>query len=320
MDQSSYAPELPATLPAWLAGRSAPMRALERAASDLGHAEVNLLLQGENGTGKLALAEAIHAQSPRAAGPFIVVPVAKCTEAETRQALFGDDGPSTVASEPPGVTLYIDGVEGLTADLQRQLLLALNSAGVWSGVRVISGAHAPLEEAVRLGRFRRDLFFRVGVVRVSIPPLRERREDIPLIAKRIVEERPSPRDGLAGFVGRGDSGRARRGHVAWQCPRTRGDPRSIAACGARDVAASRSSARGRRSPIAAGAAAAGRLSAARSRARLYPCGLDQLQLEPEPIGASVGDRAEHALAEDQSLRARSGRSGLTSVANTFGHR
>ncbi len=187
---------LSASLPAWLAGRSAPMRALERAASDLGHAEVNLLLQGENGTGKRALAAAIHTQSPRAAGPFVYVPVAERTEAETRQALFGEDGPSALASEPPGATLYIDGIEGLSADLQRQLLLALNSAGSWSSVRVISGAHAPLEEAVRLGRFRRDLFFRVGVVRVSIPPLRERREDIPLIANRIVQERPSSEGGM----------------------------------------------------------------------------------------------------------------------------
>jgi len=200
MDQSSHRSELtaalPASLPAWLAGRSAPMRALERAASDLGHAEVNLLIQGERGTGKRALAETIHALSPRAAGPFVFVSVPELTEAETRQALFGDAGPSTLASESPGVTLYIDGVEGLSADLQRQLLLALNSAGVWSSVRVISGAHAPLEEAVRLGRFRRDLFFRVGVVRISIPPLRERREDIPMVANRIVEERPSPEGGM----------------------------------------------------------------------------------------------------------------------------
>lgn len=167
------------------------MRALERATSDLGHAEVNLLIQGERGTGKRVLAEAIHGHSRRAARPFVFVPVAECTEAETRRALFGEDGPGAVATEPPGATLYIDGIEGLTVDLQRRLLLALNSAGVWSSVRVISGAHAPIEEAVRLGRFRRDLFFRVGVVRVSIPPLRERREDIPLIAERIVAERSS---------------------------------------------------------------------------------------------------------------------------------
>jgi DNA-binding NtrC family response regulator len=178
-------------LPAWLVGRSAPLCALARAADDLGHAEVNLLIQGEPGTGKCALAETIRARSLRAARPFAVVRLTERTEAEVRNDLFGSTGAGAIVTAPPGATLYLDGVEGLTADLQRRLLLALSSAGVWSQVRVISGANVALEEAVRLGRFRRDLFFRLGVLRISIPPLRERREDIPQIVEALVAARGS---------------------------------------------------------------------------------------------------------------------------------
>jgi two-component system response regulator HydG len=176
-------------LPAWLVGRSAPLCALARAADDLGHAEVNLLIQGESGTGKCALAETIHARSLRADRSFAVVHLAERTEAEVRNDLFGGAGAGAIVTAPPGATLYLDGVEGLTADLQRRLLLALSSAGAWSRVRIISGANLALEEAVRLGRFRRDLFFRLGVLRISIPPLRERREDIPLIVEALVAAR-----------------------------------------------------------------------------------------------------------------------------------
>jgi len=176
-----------ATLPPLLAGRSAPMQALVRAVDDLAHAEVNLLLQGEEGTGKRALAGAIHARSPRAAGPFLEVPLGELGEAEARRELFDEEGAGRRATSLPAATLYVGSIEALGPELQRRLLLALNSPGGWSRVRIVSGANTPLEEMVRMGRFRRDLFFRLGVVRVTIPPLRERCEDVPVVAERVVE-------------------------------------------------------------------------------------------------------------------------------------
>jgi DNA-binding NtrC family response regulator len=162
------------------------MQALERAADDLARADVNLLLQGEAGTGKRLLAEAIHVRSPQAGRAFAEVVLDGCTEMQARRELFGEEGAGRRVVGLPAATLYLGSIELLGPDLQRRLVLALNSPGPWSSVRIISGANVPLEEMVRLGRFRRDLFFRLGVVRVTIPPLRERGEDVVVIARRVV--------------------------------------------------------------------------------------------------------------------------------------
>lgn len=171
----------PPFLPELLQGSSPSMRALARAMHDLAHAEVNLLVQGEVGTGKLELAEAIHQQSLRCAQPFLTVRLPELTEAQAREEIFGAAGAGARATMPPGATLYLEAIDVLSPDLQRRLALVLAGNGPWAGVRIISGTTSPLEEMVRVGRFRRDLFFRLGVVRVTIPPLRERCEDVATI-------------------------------------------------------------------------------------------------------------------------------------------
>ena len=184
----------------WLAGTSAPMREVERALGHLAHANVNLVIHGEPGTGKRVLAERIHAQGPRANDPFVAICLEKAAEAEIEVLLFGEED-GVLAPNAPRTTLYIDAIDALTPRLQARMALALAQRDYDHDVRVIAGTSAPLEEFTRLGRFRRDLFFRLAVVRIALPPLRERREDIAVVADRVVgewcEAAGAPRLGLS---------------------------------------------------------------------------------------------------------------------------
>lgn len=184
----------------WLAGTSAPMREVERALGHLAHANVNLILHGEPGTGKRILAERIHQLGPRAGDPFVAIGLERLAESEVEARLFGDED-GVFAPNAPRVTLYIDAIDLLTPRLQTRLALALAEQDSVHEVRVIAGTAAPLEEFTRLGRFRRELFFRLAIVRVALPPLRERREDIAVVAERVVgewcEAAGAPRLGLS---------------------------------------------------------------------------------------------------------------------------
>ena len=184
----------------WLAGTSAPMREVERALGHLAHANVNLVIHGEPGTGKRVLAGRIHQQGPRANDPFIAISLEKIVESEAEALLFGEDN-GVLGPIAPRATLYIDSIDLLPPRLQARMALALAQRDYDHDVRVISGTSAPLEEFTRLGRFRRDLFFRLAVVRVALPPLRERREDIAVVADRVVgewcEAAGAPRLGLS---------------------------------------------------------------------------------------------------------------------------
>lgn len=184
----------------WLAGTSAPMREVERALGHLAHANVNMVIHGEGGTGKRVLAERIYRQGPRSAEPFVAISLEKLGEAEIERVLFSEDG-GVLAPDAPRATVYLGAVELLPPRLQAQMALALAPRDHDHDVRVIAGTAAPLEELTRLGRFRRDLFFRLAVVRIALPPLRERREDIAVVADRVVEEwceaAGAPRPGLS---------------------------------------------------------------------------------------------------------------------------
>ncbi len=184
----------------WLAGTSAPMREVERALGHLAHANVNMVIQGETGTGKRVLAELIHQQGPRSADPFVAVALERLGEAEIEHRLF-DEVDGVLAPSAPRTTLYLDAVDALPPRLQARMALALAQREYDHDVRVIAGTAAPLEELMRLGRFRRDLFFRLAVVRIALPPLRERREDIAVVADRVVgewcEAAGAPRPGLS---------------------------------------------------------------------------------------------------------------------------
>ena len=184
----------------WLAGTSAPMREVERALGHLAHANVNMVIHGEPGTGKRVLAERIHQLGPRAGDRFVAIALENVEESEADALLFGDEG-GVLAPDAPRATLYLDGIDALTPRLQVRMAFALAERGYEHDVRVIAGTAAPIEELTRLGRFRRDLFFRLAVVRVALPPLRERREDIAVIADRVMgewcEAAGSPRLGLS---------------------------------------------------------------------------------------------------------------------------
>jgi DNA-binding NtrC family response regulator len=175
------------------------MREVERALGHLAHANVNLVIHGEPGTGKRILAERIHELGPRADDAFFAISLEKRTEAEMEAMLFGAEG--VLVPIATRATVYIDAIDALTPRLQARVAQALDERAVDHDVRVIAGTAAPLEEFTRLGRFRRDLFFRLAVVRIALPPLRERREDIAVVADRVVgewcEAAGAPRLGLS---------------------------------------------------------------------------------------------------------------------------
>jgi two-component system nitrogen regulation response regulator NtrX len=173
---------------------------IERAAPSNGRA----LVFGENGTGKELVARAIHAASLRAGGPFVEVNCAAIPEELIESELFGHvKGAFTGALAPrkgkfelaDGGTLFLDEIGDMSLKTQAKVLRALQEqriepvggAGtVEVDVRVIAATNKNLEEEIRQGRFREDLFFRLNVIPFHVPPLRERREDVPLLARHFM--------------------------------------------------------------------------------------------------------------------------------------
>jgi two-component system, NtrC family, response regulator HydG len=183
-------------------GRSTSLRrSLEQAARVAMHRDVTVLIGGETGTGKELLARAIHYESPRAAEPFVEVNCAAIPGNLLESELFGHEkGAFTgaIASKPGlfelahGGTLFLDEVATLPLELQPKLLRALESreirrVGGQQGrkvdVRVIAATHADLRTAVSQGDFREDLYYRLNVVALSLPPLRDRDDDVELLAE-----------------------------------------------------------------------------------------------------------------------------------------
>ncbi|MBT8763737.1 sigma 54-interacting transcriptional regulator [Desulfohalobiaceae bacterium Ax17] len=165
----------------------------------IGQTDSSVLITGETGTGKDLLAEAIHQHSPRAKGPFIKVNCGALPETLLESELFGHKkGAFTGATQDkPGWfklanngTLFLTEIGDLPLSLQVKLLTFLDdkviyplgsTKGVQVNVRVIAATHRNLEEMVRLGTFRQDLLFRLNVIRVHLPPLRERGDDVRLL-------------------------------------------------------------------------------------------------------------------------------------------
>ncbi len=187
-----------------LAGVSVAMRAtfalLERAAAT----DANVLLQGETGTGKGAMADAIHAQHARRDRPLVVVDCGALSPTLLDSELFGHErGAFTGADtrrvgafeEADGGTIFLDEIGELPADLQPKLLRVLENREVrrlgqnaWRPVdfRLIAATNRDLRAEVNAGRFRADLFYRLAVLEIPVPPLRARPEDIPAIAAQIL--------------------------------------------------------------------------------------------------------------------------------------
>jgi DNA-binding NtrC family response regulator len=184
---------------ALLVGRSAAMQALYRQLAAAAAADATVLLSGESGTGKELAARAIHLHSARSSGPFVAVSCAGLPETLLETELFGHArGAFTgaVASRvgrveaADGGTLFLDEVGEMSPGMQAKLLRFLESRTFErvgeseprrSDVRVISATNRDLAAAVRSGGFREDLYYRLDVLRIELPPLRERREDIPLL-------------------------------------------------------------------------------------------------------------------------------------------
>src|SRR4030043_1342768 len=172
----------------------------------VGYTSTNILIIGESGTGKELIARAIHRQGSRKNGPFVAVNCAAIPPELMESELFGHEkGAFTGAHTRTigkfeyanGGTLFLDEISTLRPDLQAKLLRVLqereierigSNRPIKIDIRVIAATNTNLEDAVSKGTFRQDLYFRLNVVPISIPPLRERREDIPLLAKHFLNK------------------------------------------------------------------------------------------------------------------------------------
>jgi two-component system response regulator HydG len=221
-----------------LIGRSSGMRAVTELARRVAMTSAPVLLLGETGTGKELVAREIHADGPRKEAPFVAVNCAAVPEALLESELFGHvRGAFTGATqnrgglflEAHGGTLLLDEIGDMPLGLQAKLLRVLETGEVRSvgsdgirktDVRIIAATHRDLPNAVRLGQFRQDLYFRLNVIPIAIPPLRERREDIPLLVDHFLRlsherfPRTSPRvissDALTVLVGHAWPGNVRQ--------------------------------------------------------------------------------------------------------------
>ena len=188
-----------------LIGRSPPMRALTSLILRVAPTDATVLIQGESGTGKELVARAFHAHSRRRERPFVPVNCAAISEGLLESELFGHaKGAFTGAvrarrglfEEADGGTLFIDEVTETSPAFQSKLLRVLQdgevrrvgeSTSIKVDVRIVTATNRDIEAEVAAKRFRQDLFYRLNVVRLRVPPLRERVEDIPLLAEHFLE-------------------------------------------------------------------------------------------------------------------------------------
>ena len=184
-----------------LVGRSPELLETFKTIGRVAGSDVTVLITGESGTGKELVARAIHAASPRAEAPFAAVNTAAIPRDLLESELFGHErGAFTGAvatrtglfRDASGGTIFLDEIGDMPVELQAKLLRVLQSgeltpvggrSATHVDVRILAATHRDLDAAVREGRFREDLLYRLRVVPIQIPPLRERREDIPLLAE-----------------------------------------------------------------------------------------------------------------------------------------
>jgi len=187
-------------------GQAPAMQDVFRAIGRLSQSHVMVLITGESGSGKELVARALHKHSPRGSGPFVAINTAAIPKDLLESELFGHErGAFTGAQttrrgrfeQAEGGTLFLDEIGDMPFDLQTRLLRVLSDGQFYrvgghnplkSNVRVIAATHQNLEERVRQGAFREDLFHRLNVIRLRLPPLRERREDIPALARSFLQK------------------------------------------------------------------------------------------------------------------------------------
>lgn len=187
-------------------GQAPAMQDVFRAIGRLSQSVVTVLITGESGSGKELVAQALHKHSPRSNGPFVAINTAAIPKDLLESELFGHErGAFTGAQttrrgrfeQADGGTLFLDEIGDMPFDLQTRLLRVLSDgqfyrvgghAPMRANVRVIAATHQNLEERVRQGAFREDLFHRLNVIRLRLPALRERREDIPSLTRFFLQK------------------------------------------------------------------------------------------------------------------------------------
>ncbi len=203
--RGEQAPEAAEATPEIL-GQAPSMQEVFRAIGRLAQSHATVLITGESGTGKELVARALHRHSPRAAKPFIAINTAAIPKDLLESELFGHErGAFTGAQtqrrgrfeQADGGTLFLDEIGDMPPDLQTRLLRVLSDGQFYRvgghqpikvNVRVIAATHQELEARVRQGLFREDLFHRLNVIRVRLPALRERAEDVALLARHFLQK------------------------------------------------------------------------------------------------------------------------------------
>lgn len=186
-------------------GQATAMQDVFKAIGRLSQSNVTVLITGESGSGKELVAKALHKHSPRASGPFIALNTAAIPKDLLESELFGHErgaftGAQTMRrgrfEQADGGTLFLDEIGDMPFDLQTRLLRVLSDGHFYrvgghdplkANVRVIAATHQNLEARVSEGLFREDLYHRLNVIRLRLPSLRERREDIPLLARHFMQ-------------------------------------------------------------------------------------------------------------------------------------
>ncbi|MDE1982607.1 MAG: nitrogen regulation protein NR(I) [Betaproteobacteria bacterium] len=198
LDENQETPEI--------LGQAPSMQEVFRAIGRLSQSNATVLINGESGTGKELVARALHRHSSRSGKPFIAINTAAIPKELLESELFGHErgaftGANTLRrgrfEQAEGGTLFLDEIGDMPADLQTRLLRVLSDgqfyrvgghSPVASKVRIIAATHQDLEARVRDGLFREDLFHRLNVIRIRLPSLRERRQDIPLLARHFLQK------------------------------------------------------------------------------------------------------------------------------------
>ncbi|MBI5520630.1 MAG: sigma-54-dependent Fis family transcriptional regulator [Desulfovibrio sp.] len=192
--------------PGGIIGTSKPMRQLMDMLSTIAPSEATVLITGESGTGKELIARAIHVNSPRKNGPYVAVNCAALTETLLESELFGHEKGAFTGAErrrdgrfqaADKGTIFLDEIGEISMTMQVKLLRAIQEREIQRvggdhpikvDVRILAATNRDLLHEVELGRFRQDLFYRLNVVTLALPPLRERVEDIPLLAMHFLKK------------------------------------------------------------------------------------------------------------------------------------
>ncbi|WP_374492797.1 nitrogen regulation protein NR(I) [Brachymonas sp.] len=192
-------------MPQEILGQAPAMQDVFRAIGRLSQSHVTVLVTGASGTGKELVARALHRHSPRAKGPFVAINTAAIPKDLLESELFGHERGSFTGAQAQrrgrfeqaeGGTLFLDEIGDMPFELQTRLLRVLSDghfyrvgghSAIKANVRIIAATHQNLEDRVRLGEFREDLFHRLNVIRLRLPALHERREDVPILVRHFLQ-------------------------------------------------------------------------------------------------------------------------------------